>query len=419
MNVVLGILIVVVTIYFLSREYDPRIVLIGSGLLMAGIALDPLTVLDEFASKMSSDSLVQAICSSLGFAFVLKTTGCDRHLFRALSWIRGHGLFIIPLVILGTFVVNGMLMSAANTAAAMGCICIPLLIRAGVHPAVAAAAILTGTFGSMLNPLLPVNTFVAEIAAVKAETVVELQRLFLLLAIVAGAAWLTVYARLKHEHAGYGDEAESETGNQNEAVEQLNWGAVAAPLLPLTILVLGSSGLLPDLRIGVAQAMCIGTLFTLLVTRTSPAAVCEKFFKGMGYGFANAIGLIIAVAVFVRGMKSIELVSSFISWMTTTPDIAKIGAVIGPFLMGVMTGSGDAAAFAFSELVAPHAFLYGTETINMGSMAAIAGAIGRTVSPFAGATIVCACIAGVNPVALVKRNAPGLVLALACIGFFL
>lgn len=415
MNVVLGILIVSVTIYFLIREYDPRLLLIASGLLMAGIALDPLTALDEFAYKMATDSLVQAICSSLGFGFILKTTGCDRQLFQAMSWIRGCGLVLIPVVTLATFGVNAVLMSAANTAAAMGCIFIPLLIRAGVHPAVAAAAILTGTFGSMLNPLLPVNTFLADISGVEAEVVVQVQRTFLLFSATVGACGLTCWAKLNNEYAGYAAEDPEEA----QATDRINWGCVMVPLLPLVILVLGSSGVLPDLRIGVAQAMCVGTLFALLVTRTSPTLITEKFFQGMGYAYANAMGLIIAVAVFVRGMKSIELVSFFITWMTTTPGIAKIGAVAGPFMMGVMTGSGDAAAFAFSEIVAPHAFLYGMETVNMGSMAAIAGAVGRTVSPFAGATIVCACIAGVHPVALVKRNLPGMMLALVFIGLFL
>ncbi len=415
MNVVLGILIVVITIYFLFREYEPRLLLIASGLLMAGIALDPLTVLDEFAYKMATDSLIQAICSSLGFGFVLRATGCEKHLFAAFSWIRGYGLFIIPLVTLTTFGVNAILMSAGNTAAAIGCFLIPLMIRAGIHPAVAGAAILTGTFGSMLNPLLPVNIFVAEIAGVAADTVVQAQSLFVLFGLIAGAGWLVIYARWKNEHAIDQDTEDKE----NQSTETINWGYVITPFIPLVILVLGSSGLVPDLRIGVAQAMCVGTLFALLITRTSPSKVTEEFFQGMGYAYANAIGLIIAVAVFVRGMKSLELMSFFISWMTTTPGIAKVGAVVGPFMMGVMTGSGDAAAFAFSEVVAPHAFLYGMETMNMGSMASIAGAIGRTVSPFAGATIVCACIAGVNPVALVKRNFPGIVLPLFFIGFFL
>ena len=48
----------------------------------------------------------------------------------------------------------------------------------------------------------------------------------------------------------------------------------------------------------------------------------------------------------------------------------------------------------------------------MGSMAALGGTLGRTMSPIAGATIICAGIAGVDPMGVCKRNALGITLAL-------
>ena len=47
----------------------------------------------------------------------------------------------------------------------------------------------------------------------------------------------------------------------------------------------------------------------------------------------------------------------------------------------------------------------------MGSIAALAGAIGRAASPIAWATIVAAGIAKVSPFEIAKRTAPGAVLA--------
>ena len=48
----------------------------------------------------------------------------------------------------------------------------------------------------------------------------------------------------------------------------------------------------------------------------------------------------------------------------------------------------------------------------MGSMASLAGTLGRTISPIAGATIIAAGIAGVDPMEVCKRNGLGIFIAL-------
>lgn len=62
----------------------------------------------------------------------------------------------------------------------------------------------------------------------------------------------------------------------------------------------------------------------------------------------------------------------------------------------MISGSGDAATVAFNEAVTPHAAQFGLQAIDMGSMAALGGTLGRTMSPIAGATI----IAPVLPVSI-------------------
>ena len=57
--------------------------------------------------------------------------------------------------------------------------------------------------------------------------------------------------------------------------------------------------------------------------------------------------------------------------------------------------------------------------VNLGMAAAIAGAIGRTASPIAGVTIVCAGLAMVSPVEMVKRTAPGMILAVLFLALFM
>ena len=67
--------------------------------------------------------------------------------------------------------------------------------------------------------------------------------------------------------------------------------------------------------------------------------------------------------------------------------------------------SGDAAAFAFNGAITPFAEQFGLSIMDLGSLAQIAGAMGRSMSPIAGAAIICAGLAKVNPIEVSKRNA--------------
>ncbi|ADD68825.1 anaerobic c4-dicarboxylate antiporter, DcuC family [Denitrovibrio acetiphilus DSM 12809] len=414
MNIILGIIIILAAVYFLVKQYDTRMVLIAAGLLMAGIAMDPLSVLDSFAKRMTTGGLIQAICSVMGFAFVMKATKCDQHFIQTVASVIAKARFLlIPAATLATFGINTALPSAAGTAAAVGSIFIPILISAGVHPALSATAVLAGTFGSMLSPGLSHNPFIAKLGGVDVMSVIGVHAHADIIAGVIGALSLTVVAFFMKEHKGYIPEADE----TEVLIEKPNLLYAIVPLVPLTILVLGSSGLVSALKMGVAQAMIIGCLLALAVTRTSPTKVTKSFFDGMGSAYGNIMGIIIAAAVFVGGMQAIGLVDAFIQTLTTTPSIAKLGGTFGPFLLGLISGSGDAAAFAFNEAVTPHANQFGMEVVNMGSMAALSGAIGRTMSPLAGAAIVCASIAKVNPIELAKRNALGMCIAVVVVYF--
>lgn len=118
------------------------------------------------------------------------------------------------------------------------------------------------------------------------------------------------------------------------------------------------------------------------------------------------LGIIIAAGVFAAGLKSSGLISVFIDMLRESNEIARWGGSIGPFVMGVIMGSGDAAAFAFNEAVTPHAESFGMQIPTLGTMAALAGALGRTMSPISGVAIVICGLTGVtNPIELSKRLA--------------
>ncbi len=73
--------------------------------------------------------------------------------------------------------------------------------------------------------------------------------------------------------------------------------------------------------------------------------------------------------------------------------------------MAVLSGSGDAATFAFNEVVTPHAAQFGLTITELGNTVMCAAQLGRTMSPIAGVVILLAGMARVSPIDLVKRTA--------------
>ena len=409
MFLIIGALIVVGVIYLLLKRHESRMVLIAAGILMCIIAGKPMAALDAFAKSMTNAGLITSVCSCMGFAWCMKYTGCDKHLVVAIGKVlKKMGFLLIPGATLATFVVNIAIPSAAGCSAAVGVIFIPILMAAGVHPAMAAAAVKSGTYGSMLNPGLVHNGVIAKLAGTQITDVIGNHMMATVAGVIVAAVVLTVIAIVLKENKGYVPEG-SVVDDDSFSVNAIY---AIMPLVPVIILLLGSTKVVPALKMGVPQAMIIGAILALAATRKSPVELTKSFFNGMGDAYANILGIIIAVGVFVAGLKALGLIKALIAWMLNSTGIVKIAATFGPFLLALISGSGDAATVAFNEAVTPHAAEFGISTMNMGSIAALGGTLGRTISPIAGATIICAGIAGVDPMEVCKRNALGIVCAL-------
>ena len=413
LKVLIALITIVGVVYFLVKKYDTKLVLLVAGVFMATVALEPMIAFDSFAKRMTTGGLIQSICSVLGFAAVMKITECDKHLINLLAGIlKKAGIFLVPVATLLTFAINIALPSAAGCAAAVGSIFIPLLIYSGVRPVMAAAAVFSGTYGSMLNPGLSHNPFIAKLAGISVLDVIDNHKLAVIASIVIASIVLGMLAIYLKEHKGYVSEDEDFKISTDFKVNPL---FAFINIIPLIILILGFTGTVPMLKMGVAQAMLIGIFVAVILTRTNPSEVSKKFFDGMGGAYANILGIIITATVFVSGLKALGAVDVFIDFLISNPNLAGIGATVGPFLLAIVVGSGDAAAFAFNEAVTPHAESLGMKIQDMGSLSAISGAIGRTMSPLAGAVIVCAGFAKVDTIDVVKRTALGMILGLVSV----
>ena len=415
----LAIAVTILTVYALIKRLETRLVLFTAGFVLCLVSMDPLSALNSFAKSMTNNSLVMAICSSMGFAFIANYTQCDRSLVHYLAApIRGLGVFLIPICTAVTFFINIAIPSAAGCAAAVGSTLIPVMLRAGIKPAAAAAAVMGGTIGSYLSPGTSHNPFVAEMAGIDVMDFIAFHAMWSILCGVILVVGLLVVCMFLGDHKGEKVDVEAQK-NDNFKPNPIK---AIMPLVPITILVVGNVWL-PAIKMGVAQAMVLGAVITLLVgfafDRTNPQEFSKQFFNGMGKGYADVMGIIIAAGVFAAGLRATGLIDTFVDVLKHSNDIARWGGSIGPWIMGTITGSGDAATMAFNEAVTPHAPEFGMEIKALGALAFLTGALGRTMSPIAGAMVVVAGIAMANPMDVAKRTALPCTVAVFVLALFM
>lgn len=405
-----ALVIVALTLVALVKRYETRLVLCVSGLLMCIISLDPMAAYNQFAKSMTTGNLIQSICSAMGFAFLISYTKCDIHLVQLLTRpMKSLGLFLIPCCTLLTAVINAAIPSAAGCAAAVGATLIPLMIRSGITPAGAGAAVLAGTYGSNFNPGGAHQVMISGMAGMEPmELVIENSITYGTLSLV-GAIMITVVEFVLKDHKGSGDLGNIQTDTTG-GISKVNILYAIAPMVPLVILLLGNT-YVPAIKMGVAQAMLIGVTYTMIVTRINPQNAFKEFFNGAGKGYGNVLGIIISAGVFAAGLREAGVVDALIEALKQANEYARVGGALGTWAMAVLMGSGDAATFAFNEAVTPHAAEFGMTISELGNTVMCAAQLGRTMSPIAGVVILLAGMSQVSPIDLVKRTAVPMITA--------
>ena len=406
--------VVCITVYGLLKRWETRLVLLTSGFAMCLLALDPIAAFKQFDKSMTNASLIVVVCSAMGFARVMNITGCDLHLVRLLTKpLNRLGIALLPCCMIVTGVVSIAISSLAGMCAAIGPTICALMIRAGFRPAMAACTVIASTLPSFWSPGSSHNGFVAKIAdwpimdyLTYTGTRTLLISIVCIIVMVAACLLFGDYKKGGFENDGVHD-----SENKVELPEKANLLWAFAPLLPVILLFVVALGF-PQVKVSVATAMLIGVIYTMIVTRVSPADLTKRFFDGMGQGYGSILGLIIAA-----GLRSCGVIDVFVEALKGSSDLAKLGAAVGPYVLGVMTGSGDAAAFAFNEAVTPHAASFGMTIPDLGYLASVAATFGRVSSPLAAGVIVISGIAGVSPIEVIKRSAPVQICTLAFLFF--
>lgn len=428
----IGIAVVLGTFWLIYKNYEARLVLFLSGMLMTliGISFGGSTIgfpqaIEAFVKQFVNGGLVPTYTTVMGFGYVMSYTKCADHLVNALVRpLAKVPTLVIPGAVVITWVLNIVLPSAVGIAAAVGVLLIPALIALKVRPVMAAAAVFLGTWGSVVSPGLMFNPQIADIAFKAGEIespdamIVILEEFFpAFVGSLIAAVALAILAVIMKEGVGSQNSVEVSQEDQTEEFK-VNYFYALVPILPLFLLVIASKqvGWLPSNVFTVPCCMLIGTgvgLIVGLINKLNPGEVSKKFCRGCGDAFCEVALLIAAAAVFASGMKSIGLTGALVDTMKGSESVAMASAVIGPWLMAIVCGSGNAAALAFNEVITPHAADFGMTVVQLGAVAQVAAGLGRTISPVAGGVIVIASIAGVNPIDICKRTFIPVCIALA------
>lgn len=414
--------VTILTFVAIVRKAEVRLALLTGGLAMALLSLNVQAWSEAFFKSMTVAGLISVILPVMGFAAVMELTGCNAHLVKLLTDpLLKVRVILVPGAMLVTYVINTAISSAAGCTAAVGVILIPAMIAAGVHPAMAGAAVFAGTWGSVWSPGSPHPAVIAKIANASVMDVILAHKWASILGGLLVAAVLFAEAKMFQQDRDWtpekaGTDLSKATGKGEQALERVNVIRALIPVVPLVLLLITvpqfglTTRWLPK-GLTVLEAMLIGTALGMLVTWASPTRITKEFFDGMGRAYSLVIGIIIAAGVFIGGLEAAGVIKNLIEVLKGVKAAAPLAGTFGPMLMAVLSGSGDAATLAFNNAVTPHAAQFEMSAIDLGNLAWIGGALGRSMSPVSAACIIAAGFAGMSPFELAKRNAVPMIVA--------
>jgi DcuC family C4-dicarboxylate transporter len=445
-----GLVVIAVAIVAIVRRVDVRLVLLLAAFVLGCLAGHLEEVAQKFLTTLVSEQFALPIGCCLGFVYVLRQTGCDERLVRLLVRpIERVRLLLIPgTVLIGAFV-NIPVISQTSTAALVGTVLVPLLRAARISPITLGSALLLGCSlgGEILNPGAPeVRTvsLASEVALTPHDWAVRVLPLFLIeLAVATAVFWLlSLRAESNRSRDRKGAEIDPLPDGRAPTLPSSNLGEgrvadafhinplkAAIPFVPITLLFLtalpepfrlfhvpvgwlvdmkhfqGTESQLQssfDCRL-IGAAMLIGAAAAALTDRKQIHRTALTFFEGVGFAFANIISLIVAASCFGEGVRQIGLAALLGRALETWPSFLVPAAIALPTAFALLCGSGMATTQSlFGFFVEPARFLH-YDPLRLGALVSLASAAGRTLSPVAAVTLMCASLAEVSPFPLVRR----------------
>jgi DcuC family C4-dicarboxylate transporter len=435
MTLLAGLAIIAVAVVAVLRKVDVRLVLTLAALALGVLAGTPQVIVSTFFRTFASEQYLVPIGCAVGFAHVLRHTGCERHLVHLLvKPLRRARWLLIPGVVLVGFAVNVPVISQVGTAVSIGAVLVPLLRAAGVSAVTSGAALLLGCSlgGDLLNPGAPEWRTVAE--ALHADSRDCVARVFGLLLLQLGVAtpvfWLlSLRAEAAHQPAG-----KSADGGGAAPEFRVNYVKAAVPLVPLVLLFLTGPPLrLVEVRVTwltdpektgdaanfgsrlIGAAMLVGVLAAAVVSPRAALGTAKAFFEGAGYAMTHILSLIVAATCFGKGVEGVGFKEVLGRVIGAWPGLLLPAAGLLPLGFAVVCGSGMATTQALFGFFVEPARAAGIDPLLVGAVVAVVASAGRTMSPVAAVVLMSATMTGSEPLALVRRVAGPLLCGTAAV----
>lgn len=436
----LALIVIALTVFLVSRRYQTQATLFLSGFTLLtlawafayfngqpvpGLETSPTgwfgfdlfaLVRESFSTRLAGIGMI--IMAAGGFArymsHISASTALVHFTFRPLSKLKSPYLLLALAYIVGQ-ILNIFVPSAAGLAMLLLVAMYPSLIELGLRPA-AVAAVIGTTAGLDLGPASAASNVAAEVSGLEPAVYFVKYQLPIALVVIPTVALLHFFwQRWCDQHSPADDDASliALAGVDEKATTPPPFYYALLPITPLVLLLVFSPLGLPHIQVDVVTAMLISLFLGIVCeairyrsARTAMGGIVH-FFEGMGSILAKVVTLIVAAEIFSLGVQATGLIDSVLGLVQTHQLGSGVMVLVLVLLVGfttILTGSGNAALFSFSNMIPGIAQPLGMSTAALILPTQLAAGMFRSVSPVAGVIIAVASTANVSPLAIIKRT---------------
>ena len=195
------------------------------------------------------------------------------------------------------------------------------------------------------------------------------------------------------------------------------------PLLPIIgVLIFDGKWGLPNLHIVTVMVLCF--IITAVVDFLRSFNAKQTFdnlvvaYRGMADAFAGVVMLLVAAGVFAQSLSTIGFITNLIdsaqSFGGSAFFMMLVLAVI-TILATMATGSGNAAFYAFAELIPTLATKMGVNPAFLTIPMLQASNLGRGLSPVSGVVVAVSGMGNISPFEIVKRMSVPMLVGFICV----